>query len=154
MNAQVHARSVPAGRTAYVDGRYLPHAGASVHVEDRGLQFADSIYEVCAVLDGHLMDEEGHLDRLERSLAALEMKVPLARGPLKIVMREMIRRNRMKDGLLYIQVTRGAHRRDHPFPKSYRSTLIMTSRSVNMAAVEKRRTDGIAVVTLPDIRWG
>ena len=150
----IHARPAPAGRIAYVDGRYLPHAGASVHIEDRGLQFADSIYEVCAILDGRLMDEEGHLDRLERSLAALEMRMPLARGPLRIVMREMIRRNRMKDGLLYLQVTRGAHRRDHPIPKLHRSTLIMTARSVNMAAVEKRRAEGIAVVTLPDIRWG
>ena len=149
-----HARATPAGRIAYVDGRYLPHGGASVHIEDRGLQFADSIYEVCAVLEGQLMDEEGHLDRLERSLGAIEMHVPLARGALKIVMREMIRRNRLKDGLLYLQVTRGAHRRDHPFPKSYRSTLIMTARSVNMAAVEKRRAEGIAIVTLPDIRWG
>ena len=150
----IHARPAPAGRIAYVDGRYLPHGSASVHVEDRGLQFADSIYEVCAVLEGRLMDEEGHLDRLERSLAALDMKMPLARGALKIVMRETIRRNRMTDGLLYLQVTRGAHRRDHPFPKSHRSTLIMTARSVNMAAVEKRRAEGIAVVTLPDIRWG
>src|SRR5882672_1780892 len=150
----IHARPAPAGRIAYVDGRYLPHGSASVHIEDRGLQFADSIYEVCAVLQARLMDEEGHLDRLERSLAALDMKVPLARAPLRIVMREMIRRNRMRDGLLYLQVTRGAHRRDHPFPKSYRSTLIMTARSVNMAAVEKRRTEGTAVVTLPDIRWG
>jgi D-alanine transaminase len=69
-------------------------------------------------------------------------------------MREMIRRNRMRDGLLYLQVTRGAQRRDHPIPKSHRSTLIMTARPVNMAAVEKRRAEGIAVVTLPDIRWG
>jgi D-alanine transaminase len=150
----IHARPAPAGRIAYVDGRYLPHGNASVHIEDRGLQFADSIYEVCAVLQGRLMDEEGHLDRLERSLGALDMKMPLARGPLRIVMRETIRRNRMRDGLLYLQVTRGAHRRDHPFPKSYRSTLIMTARSVNMAAVEKRRSEGIAIVTLPDIRWG
>ena len=150
----VHARPAPAGRIAYVDWRYLPHGSASVHVEDRGLQFADSIYEVCAVLDGRLMDEEGHLDRLERSLAALDMKMPLARPALRIVMRETIRRNRMTDGLLYLQVTRGAHRRDHPFPKSHRSTLIMTARSVNLAAVEKRRTEGIAIVTLPDIRWG
>jgi D-alanine transaminase len=150
----VHARPAPAGRIAYVDRRYLPHASASVHVEDRGLQFADSIYEVCAVLDTRLMDEEGHLDRLERSLAALDMKMPMARAALRIVMRETIRRNRMTDGLLYLQVTRGAHRRDHPFPKSHRSTLIMTARSVNLAAVEKRRTEGIAIVTLPDIRWG
>jgi branched-subunit amino acid aminotransferase/4-amino-4-deoxychorismate lyase len=74
-----HARTPPAGRIAYVDGRYIPHRAASVHIEDRGLQFADSVYEVCAVIDGCLMDEEGHLDRLARSLAALDMPMPMAR---------------------------------------------------------------------------
>jgi len=152
--APVHARPVPGGRIAYVDGRYVPHAAASVHVEDRGLQFADSIYEVCAVLDGRLMDEEGHLDRLERSLAALAINMPMGRQPLRAVMRETIRRNRLKNGMLYLQVTRGSHKRDHPMPAAHRSTLIMTARPINIAAVEKRRLDGIAVVTAPDIRWG
>ncbi|HEY4264404.1 MAG TPA: D-amino-acid transaminase [Micropepsaceae bacterium] len=154
MNApSQRARPAPAGRVAYVNGRYLPHAAASVHVEDRGLQFADSIYEVCAVLDGRLMDEAGHLDRMERSVGALAIAMPMARAPLRIVMREMIRRNLLKDGLLYLQVTRGAHRRDHPMPAIHRSTLIMTARPINKTAVEKRRTDGIAVVTSPDMRW-
>src|SRR5262249_30207438 len=113
-----HARPLPGGRIAYVNGRYLPHREASVHVEDRGLQFADSIYEVCAVIDGRLMDEEGHLDRLERSLASLTMPMPMARSSLTHVMREMIRRNRLPNGLLYLQVTRGAYRRDHPIPSA------------------------------------
>src|SRR4029077_9442476 len=112
----LHARAHPAGRSAYVRGRYLPARSAAVHIEDRGLQFADSIYEVCAVLNGRLMDEEGHLDRLERSLAALTMAMPMARAAVKHVRREMIRRNRLPSGLLYLQVTRGAHRRDHPLP--------------------------------------
>jgi len=155
MNATpIHARPAPTGRIAYVDGRYLPHAAATVHVEDRGLQFADSIYEVCAILDGRLMDEEGHLDRLERSLAALAIQMPMGRGSLRAVMREMIRRNRLKNGLLYLQVTRGSHRRDHPMPAIHKSTLIMTARPFPVAAIEKRRTSGIAVVTAPDIRWG
>jgi D-alanine transaminase len=149
-----HARPVPAGRIAYVDGRYVPHASASVHVEDRGLQFADSIYEVCAVLDGRLMDEEGHLDRLGRSLGALAIQMPMGREPLRLVMRETIRKNRLRNGLLYLQVTRGAHRRDHPMPAAHKSTLIMTARPVNVGAVEKRRADGIAVVTSADMRWG
>jgi len=149
-----HARPAPAGRIAYVDGRYLPHASASVHIEDRGLQFADSVYEVCAILQGRLMDEAGHLDRLERSVTALDMPLPMARRSLQAVMREMLRRNRTKNGLLYLQVTRGAHRRDHPIPAHARSSLIMTARPVNMAAVEKRRAEGIAIVTMPDIRWG
>ena len=150
----IHARPVPVGRIAYVDGRYRPHASATVHVEDRGLQFADSIYEVCAVLDGRLMDEEPHLDRLERSLAALQIRMPMTRGALKAVMREMIRRNRLMNGLLYLQVTRGAHRRDHPMPAAHMSTLIMTARPLNVASIEKRRAEGVAVITLPDIRWG
>jgi D-alanine transaminase len=152
--SSIHARPVPGGRIAYVNGRYLPHREACVHVEDRGLQFADSIYEVCAVIDRRLMDEEGHLDRLERSLAALAMPVPMARSALKVVMREMIARNRLKDGLLYLQVTRGAFRRDHAIPAAKRSTLIATMRSFNLAAVAKRRAEGISVVTASDIRWG
>lgn len=161
MNAPVHmkkpsshVRPEPAGRIAYVNGRYLPHRHATVHVEDRGLQFADSIYEVCAVLDGKLMDEQGHLDRLERSLGALGINMPIARGALRVVMREMIRRNRLSDALLYLQVTRGSHKRDHPMPAAHMSTLIMTARPFNMGAVEKRRGEGVAVITLPDIRWG
>jgi D-alanine transaminase len=149
-----HLRPAPAGRIAYVNGRYVAHADAAVHVEDRGLQFADSIYEVCAVLDGRLMDEEGHLDRLERSLGALEIAMPMGRGPLRLVMRETIRRNRLKNAMLYLQVTRGAHKRDHPMPAVHTSTLIMTVRPVSIGAVEKRRADGIAVVTCEDMRWG
>ena len=104
-------RNAPGGRVAYVDGRYVPHAEAAVHIEDRGLQFADAIYEVCAVTGGQMLEEDEHLDRLERSLRELRMPMPMARGALKIAMREMLRRNRLKEGLLYLQVTRGACRR-------------------------------------------
>jgi len=149
-----HTRLEPAGRIAYVDGRYVPHREARVHIEDRGFQFADSIYEVCAVIDGRLMDEQGHLDRLERSTGALGINMPMARGAVQVVMREMIRRNRFSNALLYLQVTRGTHKRDHPMPTAHRSTLVMTVRPFNVAAVEKRRTEGVAVITLPDIRWG
>jgi D-alanine transaminase len=149
-----HSRPEPAGRIAYVNGRYLPHRDATVHVEDRGLQFADSIYEVCAVIDGRLMDEQGHLDRLERSVGALGINMPMERGALQVVMREMIRRNRLSNALLYLQVTRGTHKRDHPMPSAHKSTLIMTVRPFNIAAMDKRRSDGVAVITQPDIRWG
>lgn len=148
-----HRHPAPSGRTAYVDGRYLPHAEAGVHVEDRGLQFADSVYEVCAVLDGKLIDEEGHAERLGRSLASLRMPMPMNAAALGIVMRELIRRNRLRNGLVYIQVTRGAGRRDHVIPANPRLTVIMTARGFDVAAVEKRRAEGIAVVTLPDLRW-
>ena len=149
-----HARPPPAGRVAYVNGRYLSHLAATVHVEDRGLQFADSIYEVCAVLNGCLMDEEGHLARLERSLGALAMNMPMRSESLRVVMREMIRRNRLKNGMLYLQVTRGTHKRDHPMPAEHRSTLIMTARPISISTLEKRRAEGVAVVTSRDMRWG
>ena len=147
-------RRAPAGRIAYVDGRYLPHPRAALHIEDRGVQFADSVYEVCAVTGGTLLDEEGHLDRLERSLGALEIQPPLARMALKLVMRELIRRNRLRDGLLYLQVTRGSFPRDHMIPELSHPTLIMTARRLSAAATEARRNAGIGVVTRPDIRWG
>ena len=147
-------RAAPPGRIAYVDGRYLPHGLAGVHIEDRGLQLADSVYEVCAVASGLLLDEADHLDRLERSLAALEMKPPLTRRALEAVMRETIRRNRLRDGYLYLQVTRGVHSRDHAIPKMADTTLIMTTRRLDAASLESRRANGISVVTLPDNRWG
>lgn len=144
----------PPGRIAYVDGRYLPHGRAAVHIEDRGLQFADSVYEVYAVSGGRLLDEEAHLDRLERSLAALAMTLPLARAALKAVMREVVRRNRVTDGLLYLQITRGSHSRDHTIPDKARGTLIVTARRLSQDAIEARRAKGVPVVTAPDIRWG
>jgi D-alanine transaminase len=144
----------PVGRIAYVNGRYVAHGEASVHVEDRGLQLGDSVYEVCAVVDGLLMDEEEHLDRLERSLNEIEAPMPMRRAPLKAVFRELIRRNRVHDGLLYLQVTRGAVRRDHPIPdQSPRPTLVMTARAIEKSALDARREDGIAVITRPDERW-
>jgi len=147
-------RKRPSGRIAYVDGRYLPHAGAAVHIEDRGLQFADAVYEVCSVNDGLLLDEEGHLDRLERSLKELAIPMPMRRAALKLVMREVMRRNRLKDGLIYLQVTRGAYRRDHAIPQDARPSLIITARSIDPKTYDKRREEGISVVTLKENRWG
>lgn len=149
-----HRHRSPPGRVAYVNGRYLPHANACVHIEDRGLQFADSVYEVCAVLDGKLIDEEGHSARLGRSLAALNMPMPMNASALGIVMRELVRRNRVHNGLVYLQVTRGAYRRDHLMPQNPRLSLMITARGIDVAAVEMRRAQGIAVITLPDLRWG
>jgi D-alanine transaminase len=144
----------PSGRIAYVDGRYAPHASAAVHIEDRGLQFADSVYEVCSVNDGLLLDEQGHLDRLERSLRELSIEMPMTRAALALVMREVMRRNRLEDGLIYLQVTRGAYRRDHAIPEQAKPSLIITARSLDPATYDKRRAEGIAVVTAKDIRWG
>lgn len=146
--------TAPAGRIAYVNGRYLPHAYATVHIEDRGLQLGDAIYEVCNIASGRLMDEAGHLDRLERSLGELAMAMPMGRGALQLVMREMVRRNRLRDGLLYLQVTRGTARRDHPIPEpALRPTLIMTARPLSAEAQRRKFADGIKVITHPDQRW-
>jgi D-alanine transaminase len=144
----------PAGRFAYVDGRYVRHGQAGVHVEDRGLQLGDAVYEVCSVHGGALMDEEEHLDRLERSLREIEIAMPMPRDALKLVMRELVRRNGVGEGLLYLQISRGAVRRDHPIPKvSPRPSLILTARTIPPSEFESRKRDGVAVVTRPDERW-
>lgn len=148
------ASRAPAGRVAYVNGRYLPHTEAGVHIEDRSLQLGDGIYEVASISGGKLIDEEPHLDRLERSLKEIGMVMPMGRAALKSVMREMVRRNRVRDGLLYMQVSRGAVRRDHPIPDSVpRPTLIMTARSQDVEASRKKLKEGIGVITRPDQRW-
>ena len=144
----------PSGRIAYVNGRYLPHAQAGVHIEDRGLQLGDGIYEVTNVIGGKPIDEEPHLDRMERSLREIGITMPMSRAALKLVMREMIARNRIANGLLYLQVTRGAARRDHVPPKTaMKPTLILTMRSQDMAALKTRMEKGVAVTTAPDLRW-
>src|SRR5579872_1090198 len=149
------ASRAPAGRIAYVNGRYLPFAQAGVHIEDRALQLGDGIYEVANVIGGRMLDEEPHLDRMERSLRELGMAMPMSRAALKLVMREMVARNRIANGFLYIQVTRGAVRRDHiPPADGPRPTLIMTMRTQDLAALNQRLEKGIAVSTQADIRWG
>ncbi|MGH6876267.1 MAG: D-amino-acid transaminase [Rhizomicrobium sp.] len=148
-------RRAPVGRIAYVNGRYLRHGEAAVHIEDRGLQFADSIYEVFGVFGGRIYDEEEHLDRLERSVGEIALAMPMGRAALKLVLREIARRNRIDDeGLIYLQITRGAARRDHAIPKQGPpATLILTARPTDSRAFEKRRESGIRVVTRPDERW-
>lgn len=140
-------------RIAYVNGQYVPHREASVHIEDRGYQFADGVYEVVTVAGGRMIDEEGHLDRLWRSLNELRMAPPMKRAPLKMVMREVIRQNGIRDGIIYLQVTRGVAPRDHPFPKNTPSSLVMTAKRLSMAKAAKTAEQGVSVITVPDIRW-
>jgi D-alanine transaminase len=139
-------------RIAYVNGQYRPHAEAAVHIEDRGYQFADGVYEVIAVKGGQFVDEIGHLDRLDRSLRELEIAQPMLRRPLQLVMREVIRRNGIKDGIIYMQVTRGVARRDHPFPKGVVPSLVMTAKRTKPIPAATL-ANGIAVITIPDQRW-
>jgi D-alanine transaminase len=141
-------------RVAYVNGRYVPHREACVHIEDRGYQFADGVYEVVAVQAGRMVDEGWHLDRLERSLSELSMDMPMGRRALSHVLRETIRRNRVRNGIVYLQVTRGVSRRDHGFPGGHvRPALVITAR--RMAPTAKTWVEqGVRVVSVPDIRWG
>ena len=142
-------------RIVYVNGRYAPYAQAAVHVEDRGFQFADAVYEVCQVVGGRLVDEARHMARLERSLSELAIPQPMSAKSLAHVMREVIRRNRVRDGVVYLQVSRGAGPRDFSFPPpDVERTVVCLARSVSRAGQEALAQTGIAVKTIPDIRWG
>ncbi|HEU5097350.1 MAG TPA: D-amino-acid transaminase [Reyranella sp.] len=139
-------------RYAYVNGRYVDHREASVHIEDRGYQLADGVYEVVGVRDGKLIDEKPHLDRLDRSLKELRIAQPVSRGTLDFIIRELMRRNRLRDGLVYMQVTRGVARRDHAFPTMpVKPSLVLTTK--NTRHLEADAGPGIAVKSQPDIRW-
>jgi len=141
-------------RIAYVNGRYLPRAQAAVSIEDRGYNFADGVYEVCEVREGRLIDERRHIDRLKRSLAELRIAEPMSSAALGHVLRETVRRNRVHDGIVYVQVSRGIARRDHAFPPDgTKPSLMVTARAIDLAANEKIAAEGIAVITVPDERW-
>lgn len=141
-------------RIAYVNGRFVRHDQAGVSIEDRGFQFADGVYEVWAVLGGKLADARGHLERLERSLSELRIQAPMSRAALVQVLRETIRRNRVRNGIVYLQITRGAARRDHAFPKDAVPTVVVTAKRVDYAAEDAKAAKGVAVVTTPENRWG
>jgi D-alanine transaminase len=143
------------GRIAYVNGRFLPHGQATVHIEDRGYQLADAVYEVWSLFDGRLADAEGHFTRLERSLSELRIAMPMSRRALTLVLREAVRRNRVRDGLLYLQVSRGVAPRDHVFPEDgVRPSVVITVKAVDRAAAEAKAAKGVGVVTTPENRWG
>ncbi len=139
-------------RIAYVDGRYVPHRSARVHVEDRGYQFADAVYEVVAVKDGRFVDAELHLARLHRSLAALAIRPPMSDRALQSVLREVVRRNGVDRGIVYLQISRGAAPRDFAFPKAARPVLVVTARNRGLADPRLGDT-GVSVITIPDRRW-
>jgi D-alanine transaminase len=141
-------------RIAYVNGRYLPHREATIHVEDRGYQFADGVYEVCEVRGGRLIDERRHMERLTRSLAELRIPLPMSLKALGAVLHETVRRNRVRDGIVYLQVTRGVAPRDHAFPPvGTAPCVVVTARRHDLAAAENTANAGIAVITVPENRW-
>ena len=143
------------GRIAYVNGRYVHQAEAVVHIEDRGYQFADAVYEVWALFGGKLADPEGHFARLERSLSELRIPMPMSRAALTTVLRETVRRNRVREGLVYLQVSRGVAPRDHAFPAAHVApAVVVTVSRVDRDATEARAAKGVSVVTTPENRWG
>lgn len=141
-------------RIAYVNGRYVPHRQAAVHVEDRGYQFADGVYEVCEIAHRMVVDMGPHLDRLDRSLRELSIIWPLSRSSLEQVIKETVRRNRVSNGLVYIQVTRGVAPRDHVFPAGKtKPAIVVTAKSVSRSVMDAKANKGLGVITVPENRW-
>ncbi len=142
-------------RTVYVNGEFLPEEAATVSVFDRGFLFADGVYEVTSVLGGRLIDFDGHAARLERSLGELDMPVPLSRDALLEVHRRLVAENDIEDGLIYLQVTRGAADRDFAWPDiDTPQTVVLFTQSKPGLADNPQAETGLKVVTLPDLRWG
>ncbi|MEO1718823.1 MAG: D-amino-acid transaminase [Pseudomonadota bacterium] len=141
-------------RVIYVNGHYRDYDEAFIHAEDRGFQFGDAIYEVIEVLNGALIDETRHIERLGRSLRELKIESAIDAGALRIVMRETLRRNRVRNGLIYLQVSRGVAPRDFLFPeKGTPRTVVCLARHVDFAAAHRKAEQGISVITKPDPRW-
>lgn len=141
-------------RIAYVNGRYLRRSEASVNIEDRGYQFADGVYEVCEVRGGRLVDERRHMERLQRSLNELRIALPMSLAALGTILRETVRRNRVVDGIVYLQITRGVAKRDHPFPSvPVRPAIVVTANRLDIQKMDTMAAEGVAVITVPDNRW-
>lgn len=141
-------------RLAYVNGRYVRLAEAAVSIQDRAFQFGDGVYEVCQVRGGALIDETRHLARLEASLSALRIAAPVAPAALRRILREVVARNRVADGLVYIQISRGVARRDHGFPAgAVAPALVVSAKSIDPRLGEANASRGVSVISLPDERW-
>jgi len=140
-------------RIAYVDGAYMPHAAACVHIEDRGYQFADGVYEVCALREGVLLFEDAHLARLDESLKALNIAAPMSKQALRLVLRETVRRNHIRHGIVYFQITRGQAPREHGFGDDIKPVLVVTVRAISPQTTQAIHKEGIRIITQPDMRW-
>lgn len=141
-------------RTVYVNGDYVPEDQAKISVFDRGFLFADAVYEVTGVLDGKLVDFPAHAARLVRSLSELDMPMPMPEADLLAIHRELVARNGLEEGMIYLQITRGAADRDFVFPKGAEQGVVLFTQSVPGLADAPAARRGIRVVTLPDRRWG
>lgn len=142
-------------RIAYVNGAYTPIEDASVHIEDRGYQFADGVYEVVLRVGGRFWDLDGHLKRWARSLAELQIRAPMSEAALRIVIAKLVEKNRLGDCMIYMQATRGVASRNHPFPPAdTEPALVMTAKPIDLDKLNAKASKGVAVITAPDIRWG
>ena len=141
-------------RIAYVNGQYRDMRDASVNIEDRGYQFSDGVYEVCEIRGGKVVDLSRHMTRLQRSLRELRIDMPMPVSALDIVIHEVVRKNRVSYGIVYLQITRGVARRDHAFPlKPVRPAIVITARSLNFRKNQETAARGIGVITTPENRW-
>jgi D-alanine transaminase len=141
------------GRIAYIDGSYVPHSQAVTHIEDRGYQFADGVYEVIGIYKGQFIDENGHIVRLERSLKELQMDSPVSREALKVILREIKDRNKITCGFVYFQITRGIAPRNHAFPKPSVLPILSVTATQKPLPSDEQVQKGMTVITMPDIRW-
>ena len=139
-------------RIAYVNGQYLPEADAKVSIFDRGFLFADGVYEVTPIVNGRLVDYDAHIERLDRSLKELRMAWPCTAAELRAMHEELVKRNALREGIIYMQVTRGVADRQFNFPKEAKSSLVAFPQVMVLVDNPNART-GVKVVTTPDIRW-
>lgn len=141
-------------RTVYVNGQYLPENEATVSIFDRGFLFADGVYEVTSVIGGKLLDFDGHAVRLERSLNELEMAHPVTKDELLEIHRQLVERNDITDGLVYLQITRGAADRDFAYPKDAEPTIVLFTQNKPGLAQSPVADKGMKVISIEDQRWG
>ena len=140
------------GRVVYVNGSYVPEEQGKISIFDRGFLFADGIYEVTAVVSGRLVDYDAHMERLERSLREIRMDWPCSKEELKAMHLDMVKRNRLDEGWIYMQITRGSADRDFKFPKDVKPTLIAFTQAKKLVD-NPDAVRGVSVITVPDIRW-
>lgn len=141
-------------RIAFVNGQFVPHGDAYVHVEDRGYQFADGIYEVCEIRDGQIIDLDGHMTRMQYSLSELQIAMPMAVEALTVKMKQTVKRNYVQDGLIYLQVSRGVAPRNHAFPdRNVKSSIVLTAKSVSPTSKLAYYENGVSVISVPENRW-
>jgi len=138
-------------RVAYVNGRYIAHHQAAVHIEDRGYQFGDGVYEVVMVLNGQFVDYDGHIKRLYNSLNSIQIDVPISEPALRMIMTRMVRLNHLQHGSIYLQITRGVARRDHKFPAASWPAMVMTAKPLASPPMPGQK--GVAAITAADERW-